>query len=499
MPRRDGLRHPLPVTGVGILPALSEDVASFSNSSFNVAVPERSTPDLLRDAASEAKELVRLEFGLARQDLSTELAQVRRTAIFGAVALVLALVALATLAFSLVLALGGTALSALLVAGGLLVAAVGLGAAAYLQLPRSPLQRTRARLRDDVAHLRHPGLGHHDFPMEGPSAEPGEPVPPSSRRRSEPSAVQRNDLKGESKAPAGWKGRLGNVVSILEETAAQWSRDDAARLAASLSLYTLLSVAPLLVIAVSVAGMVFGAEAARGQISQQISTVVGPEAGKAIEGLVANAQSPTTGILSTVIGTVVLLFGASGVFGELQGALNRIWDVKPKPGRGVMGMLRDRFLSFSMVMGVAFLLLVSLVISAGLAGLTGYFQSLLPMPVLWHVFDFIVGFALTTVLFALMFKVVPDVKISWRDVWVGGLATALAFSIGRTALAWYVGRSSTVSPFGAAGSLVALVVWIYYSAQILFMGAEFAQVYAGRYGSRIVPSDNAVPLADGEK
>jgi len=121
------------------------------------------------------------------------------------------------------------------------------------------------------------------------------------------------------------------------------------------------------------------------------------------------------------------------------------------------------------------------------------------MPVLWHVFDFIVGFALTTVLFALMFKVVPDVKISWRDVWVGGLATALAFSIGRTALAWYVGRSSTVSPFGAAGSLVALVVWIYYSAQILFMGAEFAQVYAGRYGSRIVPSDNAVPLADGEK
>jgi membrane protein len=280
----------------------------------------------------------------------------------------------------------------------------------------------------------------------------------------------------------------------LKETAAQWSKDDAARLAASLALYTLLSVAPLLVIAVSVAGLVFGAEAARGQISQQISTVVGPQAGKAIEGLVANANNPSSGVLGTIIGTAVLLFGASGVFGELQSALNRIWEVKPKPGRGIMGTLRDRFLSFSMVMGVAFLLLVSLVVSAGLAGLTGYFQTFVPMPALWHAFDMIVGLGLTTVLFALLFKVVPDVKISWRDVWVGGFATALAFSIGRIALAWYVGRSSTVSPFGAAGSLVALVVWIYYSAQILFMGAEFAQVYATRYGSRIVPTDNAVPI-----
>jgi membrane protein len=187
------------------------------------------------------------------------------------------------------------------------------------------------------------------------------------------------------------------------------------------------------------------------------------------------------------------------VFGELQSALNRIWEVKPKPGRGIMGILRDRFLSFSMVMGVAFLLLVSLVVSAGLAGLTGYLESLVPMPVLWHAFDIVIGLGLTTVLFALMFKVVPDVKISWRDVWVGGFATAVAFSAGRIALAWYVGRSSTVSPFGAAGSLVALVVWVYYSAQILFMGAEFAQVYAAHYGVRIVAAKNAVPLAEQEK
>ena len=163
-----------------------------------------------------------------------------------------------------------------------------------------------------------------------------------------------------------------------------------------------------------------------------------------------------------------------------------------------MGILRDRFLSFSMVMGVAFLLLVSLVASAALAGMTGYFQSVIPLPGLWHIVDIVVGLALETVIFALMFKVVPDVQISWRDVWVGGLATAVAFSIGRIALAWYVGRSATESPFGAAGSLVALVVWVYYSAQILFLGAEFAQVYAARYGTRIVPSKNAVPLDEGE-
>ena len=288
------------------------------------------------------------------------------------------------------------------------------------------------------------------------------------------------------------------MVTTLKQTGVQWSDDEAARLAASLALYTLLSIAPMLVIAVSVAGMVFGAEAARGQISHQISTIVGPEAGKAIEGLVANAQNPSSGILSSIVGTAVLIFGASGVFGELQSTLNRIWEVKPKPGRGIMGILRDRFLSFSMVMGVAFLLLVSLVASAALAGMTGYFQSVIPLPGLWHIVDIVVGLALETVIFALMFKVVPDVQISWRDVWVGGLATAVAFSIGRIALAWYVGRSATESPFGAAGSLVALVVWVYYSAQILFLGAEFAQVYAARYGTRIVPSKNAVPLEEGE-
>jgi membrane protein len=280
----------------------------------------------------------------------------------------------------------------------------------------------------------------------------------------------------------------------MKDTGSQWQEDEAARLAASLALYTLLSIAPMLVIAVAVAGMALGDEAARGQISQQISTVVGPQAGQAIEGLIANADAPSKGILNTIIGLATLLLGASGVFGELQSTLNHIWEVKPKPGRGIRGLLRDRFFSFSMVMGVAFLLLVSMVVSAVLVTVTGYFRNFIPFPILWQVINLIVALAVTTVLFALTFKVVPDVKIAWRDVWVGGFVTALAFSIGKVALSWYVGRSATVSPFGAAGSLVALIVWVYYSAQILFLGAEFAQVYATRYGSHIEPSSNAMPI-----
>jgi membrane protein len=306
--------------------------------------------------------------------------------------------------------------------------------------------------------------------------------------------VREKAERGERNPHAGWGERFRNIGSLLKETGAQWSEDEASRLAASLALYTMLSIAPLLVIAVAVAGMVFGAEAARGQIATQIGTVVGPQAGQAIQGLVANANAPSSGIVSSIVGIAVVLVGASGVFGELQAALNKIWEVKPRPGRGIRGLIRDRFFSFAMVMGVAFLLLVSLVVSAMLAGVSGYLGGLISFPLLWEALNAVVSLVVTGVLFALIFKLVPDVKIAWRDVWVGGFVTALAFSVGRIALAWYVGRSATVSPFGAAGSLVALIVWVYYSAQILFLGAEFAQVYASRYGTRIVPTPNAVPI-----
>lgn len=318
------------------------------------------------------------------------------------------------------------------------------------------------------------------YPYSQPSA------PPSSRGPAAPPA--------EHKGHTSWSARFKAVGSLLKETITQWQNDQAPRLAASLALYTLLSIAPLLVIAVSIAGMVFGDEAARGQISTQIASVVGPQAGDAIQGIIANARTPSSGILGTVVGLAVLLFGASGVFGELQSMLNQIWEVKPKPDRGLKGIIRDRFFSLTMVMGVAFMLLVSLVVSAALATATKFFEQYIPMPALWHVFNVVVALGVTTVLFALIFKVVPDVRIAWGDVWVGGFATALLFSIGKVILAWYVGRSATVSPFGAAGSLVALIVWVYYSAQILFLGAEFAQVYATRYGSHIEPAPNAMPI-----
>lgn len=308
----------------------------------------------------------------------------------------------------------------------------------------------------------------------------------------DPPSDRAPDRERARRAPS-WSERFRAIGSLLKDTAVQWQEDEAARLAASLALYTLLSIAPLLILCITIAGMVLGDEAARGQISTEIGSLVGPQAGAAIEALVANAQQPSATAIGSIVGIAVLLFGASGVFGELQAALNKIWNVKPKPGRGIKGVLRDRFFSFSMVMGVAFLLLVSLVVSASVSLLTTRFEGLIPWPFLWQALSLLVAFGVTTSLFALMFKIVPDAKTVWKDAWIGALVTAFLFTAGKGLLAWYVGRSATVSPFGAAGSLVALIVWVYYSAQILFMGAEFTQVYATRYGSSIVPDDDAVP------
>jgi membrane protein len=292
------------------------------------------------------------------------------------------------------------------------------------------------------------------------------------------------------------QSKAKQIGGLIKETFVQWEDDQASRLAASLALYTLLSIAPLIVVSIAVAGVFFGDAAARGQLSHQVAGVVGEQAGRAIEALIDNARAPSAGIIGSVVGIAVLLFGASGVFGELQVALNQIWNVKQRPGRGWRGLLRDRFFSFTMVMGVAFLLLVSLIVSAVLTTVTTHFENLLPWPVLWEALNALIGLAVSTLLFALIFKVVPDAKIAWHDVWVGAFVTACCFSLGKGALAWYVGRSATVSPFGAAGSLVALTVWVYYSAQILFLGAEFAQVYATRFGTRIEPSKNAVLAAE---
>jgi membrane protein len=289
--------------------------------------------------------------------------------------------------------------------------------------------------------------------------------------------------------------RAKSIAGILKQTASDWLDDKAPRLAASLALYTLLSLAPLLILAVSIAGLLFGEEAARGQIAQQLSGILGDKGAVAVQAILANAKAPSSGILGTVVGLGIALFGASGVFGELQGTLNAIWDVDSKPGRGIWGFVRDRFFSFALVLGVAFLLLVSLVVSAGLAVIGAYFSHTLPGgDEVWQVLNFAISLGVTTLLFALIYKVVPDVTIQWRDVWVGATATAMLFTLGKFLIGLYVGRSTVASPFGAAGSVVALVVWVYYSAQILFFGAELTQVYARQHGSRIEPSENAIQV-----
>ncbi len=290
---------------------------------------------------------------------------------------------------------------------------------------------------------------------------------------------------------------LKETWEVFKQTSSEWLEDNAARLGAALAFYSVLSLAPLLVIALAIAGAVFGEEAARGEVVAQIGGMVGAEGARAIEDMIAHAQKPGAGVVASLLGALTLLFGAAGVFGELQDALNTIWEVRPRPGRGVWGFMKARFFSFAMVLGTGFLLLVSLVLTAALAALGGFLSGALPVlgPV-WHGVNFVISFGVITLLFALIFKVVPDVKIAWKDVWVGAALTAFLFTVGKFLLGLYLGRGTVSSAYGAAGSLVVLVVWIYYSAQILFFGAEFTQVYAKRYGSRIVPAEGAEPVTE---
>ncbi|MDB5049390.1 MAG: ribonuclease [Fibrobacteres bacterium] len=285
------------------------------------------------------------------------------------------------------------------------------------------------------------------------------------------------------------------VKELFQETFSEWSKDKASRLAAALSYYTIFSVAPLLVIAIAVAGLVFGRKAATDQIVYEIRGLVGDQGAQVIQTILQNASKTTSGILATVVGIATLLLGASGAFGQLQDSLNTIWEVKPKAGRGVKGVLRDRFLSFSMVLVIGFLLMVSLLLSALLSGLGKFLSDLLPMSsMVMQAINFGISFGVTTILFALIFKVLPDAYVRWRDVWVGAAVTALLFSLGRFLIGLYLGRASVSSAYGAAGSLVVVLLWVYYSAQILFLGAEFTQVYAKKFGKAIVPKPNAERL-----
>jgi membrane protein len=286
------------------------------------------------------------------------------------------------------------------------------------------------------------------------------------------------------------------MLSLLKQTASEWMEDDAPTLGAALAYYTVFSLAPLMTIAIAMAGLFFGKEAAQGQIFDELRVLFGEEGGKAVEEVVqsANAQ-PAAGVVATIISVIILLFGASGVFGQLQASLNTIWGVKPKPGRGVLGIIRDRLLSFGFTLVVGFLLLVSLLLTAGIALVADWVGGLMPgSEAVAQILNVVFSLVMITLLFAMIYKFLPDAKIAWRDVWIGAFLTALLFTIGKFALGIYLGKSGVASSYGAAGSLIVLLLWVYYSSQILFFGAEFTQVYANRFGSRVAPADNAVPV-----
>ena len=289
--------------------------------------------------------------------------------------------------------------------------------------------------------------------------------------------------------------RWRQTGSIILETVRNWNKDNVSRLAAAVSCYTLISIAPLGILSVAIAGAVFGQATARGQIAADISSLVGIKAARAIETIILNSRGPGSGIWSTALGVTVLLLGASGVFAELQSAMNTIWKVEPKAGQGVMTFIRHRFASFAMVLIVTTLLFVSLLLSAALPFIVKYFEGTVPGgQFFWQLFSASASLALTTFLFALIFKVVPDIDVAWKNVWPGAFVTALLFTLGKLLLSLYIENSAVTTSYGAAGSLVALVIWVYCSSQIVFCGAEFTEVYSRRIGTGIQPTEHAFLL-----
>ena len=294
------------------------------------------------------------------------------------------------------------------------------------------------------------------------------------------------------------------MLNLVKDTFREWREDGANRLAAALAYYTTFSLAPLLVLIIAIAGLAGGREAAQTQTMAQVEDLLGAEGREFVQGMIESASRPSTGWVATFLGAVTLLFGALGVFGELQNSLNTIWEVKPKPAKspldGIKRFVFRRLLSFTMVLGIGFLLLASLVVSAAVSAFGEYIGTRWPMADFWlGLINFTVSFLVITLLFGMIFKFLPEIKIAWKDVWLGAAVTSVLFSLGKFLIGLYLGRSEVGNTFGAAGSLAILLIWIYYSAQILFFGAEFTQVYANRYGSKIVPDPDMVKLTEIER
>jgi membrane protein len=280
---------------------------------------------------------------------------------------------------------------------------------------------------------------------------------------------------------SSWPSRWQRTRKIILETVSNWDKDNVSRLAAALSCYAILATAPLGILSVAIAGAVFGEAAVRGQIATEIGSIVGAETARAIETIIRNARSPGAGVWSTVFGVVVLLFGASGVFVELRSAMNEIWKVNSKEERVVTAFVRNRAVSFVMVLAVSTLLLVSLLLSAALTVVESCFEGYLPgTQLVWQVANALGSLVLTTAIFAVVFRLLPDISVPWKEVWPGAFLTGLLFAFGKLLLGIYIGHSSVASSFGVTGSIVAVVIWVYYSSQIVFVGAEFTVAYSHR-------------------
>jgi membrane protein len=297
-------------------------------------------------------------------------------------------------------------------------------------------------------------------------------------------AAPNGDVMPQSAASARHRS-VNGWLSLVKKAASAWVADYAPSMGAALSYYSVFSLAPLLLIVISVAGLIFGQDAVRGELFGQLSGLLGADAAQAIEGLLASVSKPAEGIASTVIGIVLLLIGATTVFGELQDALDRIWRAPARDRTGgLWGLVRARLLSFGMILGIAFLLMVSLVFSAAVAALGKWWSAAFgSWEVLAQLVNLVLGFVMSTGIFAMIYKIMPRVRVQWRDVWIGAVVTALLFTIGRFLIGLYIGKSGVASGFGAAGSLIVVFIWVYYSAQIFLIGAEFTWVYATTFGS----------------
>ena len=289
---------------------------------------------------------------------------------------------------------------------------------------------------------------------------------------------------GHGTAFAQMISTMSEAWELIKRTFDEWQQDEAPHMAAALAYYAVFSLAPLLVIVISIIGLVYKGDTV-GQIQRQMESLFGEDAAKTIAVAIHNTGTLGHGVIATTVNLLVLSFGATGVFSELHTAMNKIWKVPRRPYGFVLGLLRDKFAAFVMVLGIAFILLVSMIASAVLSAVIAYFSYLLPgTDFMWQIADLVVSFGVVTLLFALLFRYVPDEQVTWKDVWIGAAGTALLFDIGKLLIGFYIGKSSVGSMFGAAGSIVVILAWVYYSSQLVLLGAEFTHVYATHRGSK---------------